>query len=112
MQKKNLTKTSEWKEILSHFRPHKDYDIEDYYGFSLMAHKRNRKWSIKLLHDYVDGNSKTSNAIMIDDMEEAMEICKILQEFSKDKSESPKTVSLSKIRNKVNKKGDDGEWDN
>jgi hypothetical protein len=82
------------KKILNQFKPHKDYELEDYYGTSIMRLKRDGQWSIKLLHDYVSGNSKTSSGIKVKTFDDAVEICKILNEYAVDKTDVIKEFNL------------------
>ena len=66
------------------------YKKTKYYGVSLLKLKKNGKYSMKLIYDFKNGNTITSNAIEISDCEKALRIYKLLDDRS--------TLELSKSK--------------
>ena len=65
------------------FRPYSGYEVDDYYGVSLLKKKKGGVYSIKLVHDY-DSNGKFSSAYEVEDLQRAIKIIEILEWFAKD----------------------------
>lgn len=92
MQRENYKKkTKVFEAIMKEFKPYEGFQVEDYYGVSLLSIKRNGKFNIKLVYDY-DKRSLTSNAVEIETMEKATKILLILDYFKKDKTDKPKSI--------------------
>jgi hypothetical protein len=70
------------RKLMMEFKVPDGYKKTKYYGVSLMKLKKNGKYSLKLLYDYVKGNSIASNAIEISDCEKALRIYKLLDDRS------------------------------
>ena len=82
-KKDRTTSRGVWKQLLSSFRPYKGYDVEDYYGVSLLKKKKGGVYSIRLIHDY-DSHGKFSDNYEVSDLQEAIKIIEILEWFAKD----------------------------
>jgi SpoU rRNA methylase family enzyme len=55
-----------------------------------MKEKKSNKYNVKLLYDYHDGNSKVGSSLLLDTLDEAIEIVRIMEEFAVDKSTKKK----------------------
>jgi len=80
---------SVWKKILEEFKPYSGFEVDNYYGVSLIKRKRGGMYSIKLIHDY-DSNAKFSSALEIADFQRAIKYIEILEWFAKDEELRPK----------------------
>lgn len=96
----NKNKESEnfemYEALMTHLKPYGDYDVSDYYGVSLMKIKKNNKFSIRLIYDYKK-HSLTSSQLEIDDLETAINVYRVLESFTKDKSEKIMMNDVMKI---------------
>lgn len=82
--KKDMTKSrGVWRQLLSNFIPYKGYDVDDYYGVSLLKKKKGGVYSIRLVHDY-DSRGKFSDNYEVTDLQKAIKIIEILEWFAKD----------------------------
>ena len=84
---------------MKQFKPYGNFKLEDYYGVSMMKRKRDNKYSIRLIYDYVGGNSRCSNAITVASLEETIAFYYLLDKHSNNKSEVPKEISLEQLLN-------------
>ncbi len=87
---------NQYMTILEEFKPPKKinsdkyYEVDDYYGVGFMKEKKSNKYNVKLLYDYHDGNSKVGSSLLLDTLDEAIEIVRIMEEFAVDKSTKKK----------------------
>jgi len=70
--------------VLSNFKPHKDYQIDKYYGVSLYKRKSDGMYYIALIHDFVNGNAINSSVVKLSKVEKAVEIYVFLDSYSQD----------------------------
>jgi len=100
---------SKLKILLSKFKKIDDYEIEDYYGVSVISTIDN-KFRIKLQYNYIkaEGNATLSKSyIEIDSFEETVEFFRVLHKFSVDKSyDSKNKNNISGLFEKTVKKLD------
>jgi hypothetical protein len=72
-----------WKKLLSNFKPYSGYEVDKYYGISLLKLKSGGMYNIKLIYDY-DSHGKFSNAYAVEDLQKALKIIEILEWFADD----------------------------
>ena len=77
-----------WLKLLNQFKPHKDYEVSNYYGVSLLKKKKGGVYSIKLVHDYIS-RGVFSSAYEVHDFQQAIKIIEILEWFAKDEDLRP-----------------------
>jgi hypothetical protein len=76
-----------WIKIIENFKPHKDYDVTDYYGVSMIKTKRDNKYRLKLIHDYTSNAVLSVSQIELNSLNEAWEFYRILDKFAKNKGD-------------------------
>ncbi len=74
------------KKALKLFIPAKGYELNQYYGVSLIKLKKNNKFSIKLMHGWSESgkNSMMSEAVTVANIEDAIQLYTLLEQFSQD----------------------------
>ena len=72
-----------WRKLLEKFSPYSGFEVEDYYGISLIKKKKGGVYSIKLIHDY-QSNAMFSSAYEVEDLQKVIKIIEILEWFAKD----------------------------
>jgi len=80
MEKK---KTVNLQKLLSKFKPYNGFEVDQYYGVSLLRLKKNDKFSIVLVYDFINGNPKTSSGYIVDSLDIALELVRTLEENRK-----------------------------
>ena len=76
--------------LLSKFTPYDGFKVDEYYGVSLLRLKKNDRFSIKLVYDFINGNQRPSSSYEVDDLDTALELVRFLEENRK-KSHVQKT---------------------
>jgi hypothetical protein len=84
---------------MAHFKPYGEFKVSEYYGVSLMKIKKNGHYSIKLVYDYKDRALVSANALDTDSLDKAVEIYKLLDSKSKDKTDKFSLDEIMKITN-------------
>lgn len=74
-----MNKNFNLQKVLAKFKPYTGFSVEQYYGVSVLRLKKNDKFSIKLVYDFVNGNAKTSNAFIVDDLDTAYSLAQFLE---------------------------------
>lgn len=89
-KKDKTTSKGVWKELLKNFKPYSGFEVNDYYGVSLIKRKKGGMYSIKLIHDY-DSNGKFSSAYEVSGLQDTIKIIEILEWFAIDDKLRPST---------------------
>ena len=79
----NINKRTVWKKLLNNFTPYNGFEVEDYYGVSLIKLKKGGLYSIRLIHDYTS-RGLMSSSYVVTDFQRALKILSILEWFAKD----------------------------
>lgn len=88
MNTQNDTPTDDtvFKELMKFFKPYAGFEVEDYYGVSLLKIKKNGTYSIKLLYDY-DKHALASNPLSTDSLDKALQVYALLDSKAKNKDD-------------------------
>lgn len=104
---------NKYRTILEEFVPpikHKSatkekYEVDDYYGVGYIPYKKDNTFGISLFYDYIDGNAKKSNILILDTIDEVFEFIKIMQTFVVDKQVKKKVkFDLTNVKDYASEK--------
>ena len=76
-----------WIKLIDKFIPHRDYDVADYYGVSMIKTKKSNKYRLKLIYDYGSNAVMSVNQIEVTSLKMALSFYEILDSFAKNKGE-------------------------
>ena len=83
MENKNSDKN--WLNLIKRFKPYSGFELEDYYGVSMIKTKGENKYRIKLIYDYTNNSKMSVNQIEVAELDRAMKVYEILDKHSVDK---------------------------
>lgn len=84
MQNKNLKQ--HWNKLIGMFQPYDGYEVDKYYGVSMIRTKKESKYRIKLMYDYTNVAKLSVNQIEVDSLDKALKIYEILDIFAINKN--------------------------
>ena len=106
-ERKNHRLYNQYRTILEEFTPpyiHKTtteerYDVADYYGVGYIPYKKDNTFGVSLFYDYINGNAKKGNTLILDTFEEVIEFINIMHIFRVDKQVKKKAkFDLSNVK--------------
>jgi hypothetical protein len=89
-----MTDSSKHIELLKHFTSHEDYELDEYYGVTIMTIKKDRSFSLQLQYGYKK-RAQNSSSLVIKELSTALEAYRILMKFSLPLPETEEPPSLS-----------------
>lgn len=106
-ERKNHELYNQYRTILEEFTApyiHKTeteerYDVDDYYGVGYIPYKKDNTFGVSLFYDYINGNAKKGNTLILDTLEEVIEFINIMHIFRVDKQVKKKAkFNLSNVK--------------
>jgi hypothetical protein len=91
-----MTDANKHELLMNNFVPYGDYDVDNYYGVTMMTIKKTGKISIQLQYDY-SKRAHNSNSMIVDTSEKALEVLRILLKFAVRDKDIPNEPDLSFI---------------
>jgi len=88
-----MTDANKFSMLIEMFTPHPNYEIEDYYGVTMMTIKKDLSFSIQLQYGYKK-KAENSSSLLIKSIEPALEAYRILMKYAKTPSDLHKVESL------------------
>ena len=87
-----MTDAKKHELLMAEFTPPEGYEIDHYYGVTMMVRKKTADYSLQLQFDYAK-RAKNSNSLILTDLAKALTVYKLLMKYAKVSKELPKDLS-------------------